>query len=128
MVRIVLLVIIFLYVSSCEGNKNYKVAYIIREKNLFFIKLTGKRELISHDPQDIIKAKTYDDSLIIPIPSLKDGVVKGEDIPVKKGYYKYKGKLVINNKILEVSLFYDNYDDKKLEPLSWNGRYKLVNK
>jgi len=128
MVRIVLLVIIFLYVSSCEGNKNYKVAYIIREKNLFFIKLTGKRELISHDPQDIIKAKTYDDSLIIQIPSLKDGVVKGEDIPVKKGYYKYKRELVIKNKILEVFLFYDNYDDKKLEPLSWNGRYKLVNR
>ncbi len=128
MVRIILFVIIFLFVSSCEGNKNYKVAYIIREKNLFFIKLTGKRELMSHNPQDIIKAKTYDDSLIIPIPSLKDGVVKGEDIPVKKGYYKYRGELVINNKILEVSLFYDNYDDKKLEPLSWNGRYKLVNK
>ena len=58
----------------------------------------------------------------------KDGVIKGEDIPVQEGYYNYKGDIVIAGNNLEVSLLFDNYDDKKLEPSSWNGKYKLVNK
>ena len=79
-------------------------------------------------PDDILEGKSYNDSLIIPISTFKDGVIKGEDIPVQEGYYNYKGDIVIAGNNLEVSLLFDNYDDKKLEPSSWNGKYKLVNK
>ena len=128
MFRILFFIIICLFVSSCERSKNYKEAYISKEKNQLFIKLTGKRVLRPNNPEDIVIGKTYNDSLIIAIPTLKDGIIKGEDIPVAKGAYKFKGNLTIKGKYLEVSLLIDNYDDKKLVPLSWNRKYKLVSR
>ena len=68
---------------------------------------------------------TYRDTLVIEIPCNCEGVIKGEDIPVAKGYYKYKGSLIIKNKRLNVSLLIDDTDDKKLRPDTWNGSYRL---
>ena len=119
------IVIIFLF-SSCGDGKNYKDAYIIKVQNQLFVKLTGKRSLNDHNPVDVVTGKSYTDSLLIPITTLNDGTIIGDEIPVREGYYKYKGKVIIKGKHLHIDLFYDNYDDKKLEPLSWNGDYRLI--
>jgi hypothetical protein len=118
-------ILFLLFFPSCANSKNYKDAYIVKQQNQLFIKLVGDRPLNSHNPEDIIANKTYTDSLLIPITTTKDGEIKGEDIPVKKGYYRYKGKIIIKGDQLNIALFYDNYDDKTLDPVSWNGDYKL---
>jgi hypothetical protein len=114
-----------LFFSSCKNDKNYKDAYVIKQQDQLFIKLVGDRLVKSHNPEDLIANKTYIDSLLIPITTTKDREIRGEDIPVKKGHYRYKGKIILKDDELNVALFYDNYDDKTLDPVSWNGDYKL---
>jgi hypothetical protein len=125
MVRVISIVAFAVLLVSCKSNKNDKEAQIVREDNKLYIKLTGKREPRASSPGNLLRDKTVNDSLLIPLPVLQNGVIKGEDIPVRKGYYAYKGEIVINGADLNVRLFFDNYDDKRLDPLSWNGNYKL---
>lgn len=81
---------------------------------------------MAHDPGAALSNKTYEDSAVFQIPSLQDGTIKGADIPVRKGYYKYVGEIIVRDEKVHVNLSYDNTDDKKIEPISWNGEYVLV--
>ncbi len=81
---------------------------------------------MGHDPGSVVSNETYEDSVILQVPSLKDGTVKGEEIPVQKGRYKYLGQIIIDGQKVQVELSYDNTDDNKIEPTSWNGKYILV--
>jgi hypothetical protein len=120
------LIIFYIFLlAQCNRATNDKEAFFSKSGDTCLVKLTGKRKYNVHDPGNIIKGETYRDSLVLEIPCTEESVIKGEDIPVPPGYYKYKGTLIIKNRQLNVSLFYDNYDDKKLEPLSWNGNYIL---
>ena len=118
--------ILLILFCSCNGYKNERNASIVKNNNQLFIKLTGKRVLKPSSVSDLVRQKTYDDSLLIPIPGLKDGVIKGENIPVQEGNYSYKGEVVIKGDNLKINLFLDNYDDKRLDSLSWNGEYKFI--
>jgi hypothetical protein len=111
---------------SCSGSKNYQEAYCYQQDSKSFIKIKGKRKLMGHDPASVISNKTYEDSLVLQVPSLKDGIIKGEEIPVQPGRYKYLGQIVIDGNKVQVQLSYDNTDDKKSEPISWNGEYTLM--
>ena len=68
---------------------------------------------------------TYEDSTLIPIPKT-EGKIEGTDIPVQKGYYNYKGYILIDKNDLTINLLIDDTDDKKLRPDTWNGKYSLV--
>lgn len=81
---------------------------------------------MGHDPGSVLSNETYEDSVVLQVPSLQDGTINGKEIPVRKGYYKYLGQIVIDGKKIQVDLSYDNSDDKKIEPTSWNGKYILV--
>jgi hypothetical protein len=115
-----------LLVTSCSESKNYKTAYGVEKDGKAFIKLKGKRQLAVHDPSSVVTNKTYEDSLLIEVPSLQNGKINGKDIPVRQGYYKYRGEITIHDSKVQVNLSYDNTDDKKTEPTSWNGEYVLV--
>jgi hypothetical protein len=115
-----------LFFVSCSGSENYKEAYSYQQDGKSFIKIKGKRKLMAHDLGSVLSNKTYEDSVILQVPSLQDGTIKGEDIPVSKGHYKYLGQIHIDRKKVQVDLSYDNTDDKKIEPTSWNGKYVLV--
>lgn len=79
-----------------------------------------------HDLGSIFSNNTYEDSVILQVPSLQDGVVMGREIPVEEGYYKYLGEIVIQKEKLQVNLSFDNTDEKKAEPISWNGNYVFL--
>ena len=79
-----------------------------------------------HNPKDLRKNNTYEDSISIQIPSLNDGTIKGNDIPIKDGQYNYQGYIMIDKDLLKVNLLIDDTDSKQLRPLSWNGEYKLI--
>lgn len=81
---------------------------------------------MGHDPGSVLSNETYEDSVVLQVPSLRDGIIRGEEIPVQPGRYKYLGQIVIDGKKVQVKLSYENTDDKKLEPTSWNGEYILV--
>ena len=81
---------------------------------------------MGHDPSSVLSNRTYEDSIIFQVPSLQAGIIKGEEIPVQKGRYKYLGQIIIDGKKVQVDLSYDNTDDKKIELTSWNGKYVLV--
>ena len=78
-----------------------------------------------HDPVSLFLRKTYEDSTNYIIPR-KQGIIKGEELTTEPGYYKSVGTITIQNNQVEINLSADNYDDKKLDPDTWNGKYKLV--
>ena len=85
----------------------------------------GKRLYMVHDPVSLFLRKTYEDSSKYIIPR-SQGIIKGEELPTEPGYYKYVGTITIQNNQAEINLSADNFDDKKLDSDSWNGKYKLV--
>jgi hypothetical protein len=78
---------------------------------------------MAHDPTSI--GKSYTDTFFLALPYYHDGNIKGEDIPVRDGYYKYTGSVLVSGSKLTISLSAINTDDKTIDPLSWNGTYKL---
>lgn len=117
---------LLLLLYSCSSGENYEKAYGFEKDGKSFIKLKGKREFAAHDLGSLVLNETYEDSLIIQVPSLQNGNICGRDIPVKQGYYKYLGNVTIQDGRVEVKLSYDNTDDKTIDPVSWNGKYSLV--
>lgn len=111
---------------SCSQSENYKEAYGYEVNGKTFIRLKGKRQLAAHDLGSVLANKKYDDGLLLQVPSLKNGTIEGKDIPVRSGYYKYIGNVIIQKNKVRVKLSHDNTDDRKIEPLSWNGEYVLV--
>jgi hypothetical protein len=105
--------------------ENYKQAYAYEVNGKRFIKLKGKRPLLVHDPGYVLSKKRYEDSLLLKVPSLAIGTIDGKDIPVEQGHYKYVGNVSIGERKLRINLSYENTDDRKVEPLSWNGEYIL---
>lgn len=120
---IILSTALFLFLRP--GSENHSDAYIERVGEKSFIKLKGRRYLMAHDPISALKGETYEDSILIPIGRIKNGLIRGEDIPVEEGYYKYRGTITVDNENLIINLLADNTDDKTLEPSSWNGEYRL---
>ena len=108
------------------SGENYKDAYLRKIDNETLLVLKGKRKLMAHDPISIFIGKTYGDSILFPLPYVLDGIISGNRIDVKKGYYKYKGNIEFRGTKIKVNLFYDNNDNGKLEPLDWNVDYNLV--
>jgi len=128
-VLVIIIVGIFvLILSNRNGSKNYNDAFVEKNNEKSFIKLRGRRSQMVHDPISIFLGKTYDDSLLIPLEKMSNGIIKGGDIPREKGYYKYSGNISINGNKIIVSLFVENTDDKIVEPVSWNGEYNLMKK
>ena len=70
-------------------------------------------------------SSTYEDSIFFFVPR-PEGIIEGKEIPVKEGYYKYQGYILISSNKATVNLLFDNYDDKRLDPVSWNGEYNLI--
>lgn len=120
--------VLLVALTSCSKAQNYPDAEAIIDEGKTFIKLKGKRGQMAHDIISLFSSKTYEDSILILVPSFNDGIIKGEDVSIEKGHYKYLGELSITGNRLKVNLFHDNTDDKRVEPTSWNGKYNLVRK
>jgi hypothetical protein len=84
-------------------SKNYKDGYFIIVNNQIYLKLKSERQLMTHDPVSIFTRKTYQDSILIPIPFTSDGIISGDKIYVGKGNYKYKGDIKIKGATVNVN-------------------------
>ena len=122
-VYILLLVLLFIY--SCNGSTIYKTAYINKTKNGFIITLRGKGTGHPAGFSDVFFPKTFNDSMQYLIP--RDiGIVKGEELPHDTCCYKSTGTITISKDKIDIDLLYKNTDDNRLEQGTWNGNYDLV--
>ncbi len=112
--------------TGCDRSHNYKEAAYFEVDGRYTVTLSGKRMLMAHDPLSLILSKTYEEHLELDLPRLS-GAIRGDEIPVKSGYYEYTGTIEVSGTQMRVDLYYDNTDEKVSEPLSWNGQYVLVN-
>ncbi len=112
----------FLFTSPAT---NYKTAFIEKDLQGYKVTVKGKRLYMVHDPVSMFLRKTYEDSAEYVIPR-SEGVIKGQELPVEVGYYKSVGDIIIKGKHLKINLYADNYDDKTVDPNTWNGNYNLV--
>jgi hypothetical protein len=126
LISICLSIIFTCYYLFSNPAHNFKTAYIEKRNDKYIITVMGKRNLMVHDPISLFKKEIYIDSSKFEIPRA-EGIIDGLEIPNRTGSYKIlKGNaIVITNSTMKVSLFYDNYDDRKNDPSTWNGDYKL---
>jgi hypothetical protein len=117
-----------LLLSACSGGAaNYPQAQLRVVDGKQFGLLKGRRALMAHDPVSALLRKTYEDSILLPLPAA-DGTLLGKDIPVEPGYYTYAGEIQRQGKGLTVNLYSNNTDDNVKDPVGWNGKYELVSR
>ena len=115
-------------ITSCSRQeaKNNKIAYIvIKDNNNIHLLITGKRVPMVHDLMSILNNKLIDDTLFLRIPTMKNGIINGKEIPVEEYYNTYQGYILINNKKVTVDLQIVDIDSKKIVAEPYNGTYDL---
>ncbi|MEO7213980.1 MAG: hypothetical protein ABIR72_24070 [Mucilaginibacter sp.] len=84
---------------------------------------------MSHDFVSLFNNKTYEDSVLIPVPSTGDKRIPGREIVFDNGYnkYSYDGYVLIKGKKLSINFYYSEKGDKteKKYFYVWNGDYVL---
>ena len=112
-------------VSACSAVGNDERAYFAKHGSSYLVELKGRRRLMAHDPVSAVRGRTYEENLTIELPRI-EGAIEGSEIPVRPGYLRYTGRVVITKDKMKVDLYYDNRDDNTKVPLTWNGEYTLV--
>jgi len=126
-VVIILILFCLVFLIFYSPVKNNEIAEIKPAQTGYELTLTGKRLNNSHDLVTVFSKKTYLDTLKILLPR-KKGTINGEEIKVKKGNYEYLGTINIENKKINLELYYNNSDNNTKQPLIWNGKYELRRK
>jgi hypothetical protein len=117
-----------LLLSACRGGMaNYPQAQLRLVDGKQFGLFKGRRVLMAHDPVSTLLRKTYEDSILLPLPAV-NGMLLGKDIPVEPGYYAYAGEIQRQGKNLTVNLYFSNTDENPKGFVSWNGKYELVSR
>jgi hypothetical protein len=117
-------ILIVLLISGCTKNYNNEVSTYKVADNGYQINLTGMRGNMAHDPISFVFRGSSEISETLNVPRIS-GVVKGNEIPTEKGYYKYLGFIHFSEGAMVIELQYDNYDDKTTPDSIWNGNYIL---
>jgi len=120
----VVFVFLFALLVGCAESSNNSVAFYKKVEGAYEITMVGKRAHMAHDPISFLFRGSSPSKAILKVPRIK-GNVKGEEIPVKKGYYSFVGDVDFIEHNMKVDLFYDDYDKNVKREYSWNGEYKL---
>jgi hypothetical protein len=110
--------------SACSRTGNDERAYYTKHGATYFVEMKGRRRLLAHDPFSALRGRTYEETLTLELPRI-EGAIDGAEIPVRPGYLRYTGRVVITKAKMKVELY---YDDNTKHPLPWNGEYTLVQK
>lgn len=117
--------LVIVLVQSCDNSKNDDIAKIIKNENDYSIKLTGKRNLASHDLIDLFQSKTYSDSTFILIP-IREGVITANRILFEGKNLPYYGQIHISKRSLMIDIKINDSSSGKVRNYSWNGNYQLL--
>jgi hypothetical protein len=113
--------------SACSETGNDEHAYFAKHGPSYLVEMKGRRRLMAHDPVSAARGRTYEETLTIELPRI-EGVIEGTEIPVRPGYLRYGGRVVITKGKMKVDLYYDDREDNTKVPLLWNGEYTLAPK
>ena len=116
------LLIGFLFLVGCAKSTNDSVATYIQLGDSYKVTLTGERVNMSHDIFSVRSTSPTSEVFLLPRIS---GEVEGHEIPVKKGYYAYVGKVTFSDNSMVVELYSEDTDSKSKRAISWNGTYQL---
>jgi hypothetical protein len=78
---------------------------------------------MNHDPVSFLLRRTEWDTLRLTLPRA-EGLIKGEEIPTRAGYYRLSGTVIIHGGSIGVNLYYDHPDATKSR-VNLNGIYTL---
>jgi len=124
-----IMVFIAMLFSGCGlfslGNK--KVATFWKEGDRYIVEITCRYlhpDSFKFSPL-FIRKEASEYTIQFDLPRI-EGEIDGSEIPRKPGYYAIVGKIIIHGDAMQVKLYYDNSDDKKLDALSENGKYTLI--
>jgi len=120
--RTFLIAICLVTVAACSRAGNDEHALFTKRGERYLVEMRGRRRLLAHDPFSALRGRTYEETLTIEVPRI-EGVIDGAEIPVRPGYLRYTGRVVITKAKMRVELY---YDDNTKHPLPWNGEYTLV--
>ena len=120
-----ILSVVFLFLISCSGSESYDTAYSFQKDGKTYIKLKGKKRVGKSSLGSILFNDKHEDSLILQVPTLKDGIIEGRDIPAKPGFYDYGGDVVIKDEMVFINLNHYHPYLKRLDTSLWNGKYEL---
>src|SRR5687768_2796971 len=109
---LILATVVFFH--SCRKAENENTAFLQSKNGAYEIKIRGTRFLASHNVTDLFKNRTYKDSIVLQVP-LREGIVSGNKIPVRKGYHKLGGRMILTKEKLVVDLHIIDTDDKQLK-------------
>jgi len=112
-------------VSACSETVNDEHAYFVKSGPRYLVELKGQRRLMAHDPISAIRGGAYEATLTIELPRIA-GIIDGAEIPVRPGYLRYAGRVVITSRKMNVDLYYDDRDGNTRVALLWNGEYTLL--
>jgi hypothetical protein len=113
--------------SACSGTGNDERAYFAKHGSSYLVELKGQRRLMAHDPVSALRGRTYEETLTFELPRI-EGVIEGAEIPVRPGFLRYTGRVVITRGKMKVDLYHDDRDRNRKVPLLWNDEYTLVQK
>lgn len=114
------------WLNNDSSIMNFKYAKIHKIKSNYVLKVNGRRKLMSHDLLSLFKDNTYIESEKFYLPR-STGIIKGQELLIEKGNYKLCGEINIQNKKVNINLYYLNTDDHIKSKVSWNGVYILKN-
>ena len=116
------------FLFSCSSPaQNKQTAYVEKYQDSFLITIVGKRHLLVHDPVSLFQTDNYYlDSALFTIAG-KMGFVNFKEVQMlSAGSYPFvQGGITMTNDSLLINLSFDDYDDKIIRPLTWNGNYLI---
>lgn len=114
----------FIIIGCSYAYKRDTIAYYEKIENVYQIEVTGKQRIGAHDPiQALFSFGVEEFKYIFLVPRIK-GSVKGGEIPVRLGAYKYEGSIDFEGQIMNINLISSGDGKTKVKSIL-NGTYKL---
>jgi hypothetical protein len=123
--RITLAVYVAMVAAACSWAGNDEHAYFDKRGESYVVELKGRRRTMAHDPLSAVLGRTYEAAFTMQLPRI-EGMIDGAEIPVRPGYLRYVGRVVITGGQMKVDLYYDDRAENTKLLLSWNGEYVLT--
>ena len=110
-----------------HAETNEDRAHVAKDGSGYHVEMKGWRFPLVHDPLSLLVERTYEDTLTLDLPRI-DGVIEGNEIPVRPGTLRYVGRVVVDGGTMKVDLYYEDVDEGSRHALPWNDGSTLVPK
>lgn len=123
--KILVISLVVLFINSCKPHSNATEVFISKISDSYLIIYKFKGKLHPASPLDLLRNKTYTDSILLKMPA-HNGTINFNEITTPFAYFNFtKGNIVISTDSVSINLFSTNEGYPANEPFYGNGKYKL---